>query len=94
MPWQDPEELWKHSPLSLVGSVATPTLLVVGSRDLRTPVGETEQFYQALKLRGIPTALIKVPGAYHLVLRPSQYAARSNAILAWFERYRRGATAP
>lgn len=94
MPWEDPEGFWKHSPLSLVGNVTTPTLIVVGSQDLRTPVGEAEQFYEALKLRGVPTELIKVPGAYHLVLRPSQYAARSSAILAWFERYGRDASAP
>jgi dipeptidyl aminopeptidase/acylaminoacyl peptidase len=92
MPWEDPEGYWKHSPLSRVGEVTTPTLVVVGSEDLRTPVGEAEQFYLALKLRGVPTTLIKVPGAYHEVSRPSQYVARSNAILAWFERYSRGST--
>ena len=42
------------------------------------------------KLRGIPTALVKVPGASHggLAARPSQSAAKASAILAWFQRYR------
>jgi len=90
LPWDDPESYWKRSPLSLVGSVKTPTLVVVGDQDFRTPVSESEQYYQALQLRGVPTALVKVPGASHggFAARPSQSAAKASAILAWFDRYR------
>ena len=89
-PWEDPQGYWKYSPLSLVGNVKTPTLVVVGSDDYRTPVSEAEQYYTALQLRGIPTALVKVPGASHggIAARPSQAAAKASAILAWFERFR------
>ena len=90
LPWEDPESYWKVSPLSLVGSVKTPTLVLVGDQDFRTPVSDSEQYYQALQLRGVPTGLIKVPGASHggLTARPSQSAAKASAILAWFQRYR------
>ncbi|MBB5984181.1 alpha/beta hydrolase family protein [Sphingobium lignivorans] len=89
-PWEDPDSYWTRSPLSLVGNVTTPTLVVVGSEDYRTPVSESEQYYTALKLRGIPTALVKVPGASHggFAARPSQSAAKASAILEWFGRYR------
>jgi dipeptidyl aminopeptidase/acylaminoacyl peptidase len=89
-PWEDAAGYWARSPLSLVGNVKTPTMLVVGSNDYRTPDSEAEQFYTALQLRGIPTALVKVPGANHhgLAERPSQSAAKTAAILAWFEPYR------
>jgi dipeptidyl aminopeptidase/acylaminoacyl peptidase len=89
-PWEDPDTYWKHSPLSLVGCVSTPTLVVVGDQDLRTPVSDSEQYYAALQLRRVPTALVKVPGASHggLAARPSQSAAKASAILAWFDRYR------
>lgn len=89
-PWEDPDSYWKHSPLSLVGAVTTPTLLVVGDRDYRTPPSDAEQYYQALQLRGVPTALLKVPGASHesIASRPSQSAAKASAIIAWFERYK------
>lgn len=92
LPWEDHETFWKLSPLSLVGNVETPTLVVVGSEDYRTPVSESEQLYTALRLRGVPTALVKVPGASHggIAARPSQSAAKASAILAWFERYRNG----
>ena len=90
-PWEDPESYWKRSPLSLVGSVTTPTLIIVGDKDYRTPLSDSEQLYQALQLRCVPTALVKVPGASHggLTARPSQSAAKASAILAWFEKYRK-----
>jgi dipeptidyl aminopeptidase/acylaminoacyl peptidase len=92
LPWENPELYWQQSPLALVGNVETPTLVVVGSEDYRTPVSESEQYYTALKLRGVPTSLIKVPGASHggFAARPSQSAAKASAILAWFERYKAG----
>jgi dipeptidyl aminopeptidase/acylaminoacyl peptidase len=89
-PWVDPEPYWKRSPLSLVGNVKTPTLVVVGSNDYRTPVSEAEQYYAALQIAGVPTALVKVPEASHggFTGRPSQSAAKAAAILAWFDKYR------
>ncbi|MEH3106699.1 MAG: S9 family peptidase [Sphingomonas fennica] len=90
MPWEDPQGYWARSPLSLVGNVKTPTMVVVGAEDYRTPVSEAEQYYAALQLRGVPTTLVKVPGASHggIAARPSQSAAKASAILAWFDRYR------
>jgi dipeptidyl aminopeptidase/acylaminoacyl peptidase len=94
-PWENPQGYWNRSPLSLVGNVETPTLVVVGSEDYRTPVSESEQYYTALKLVGVPTALVKVPGASHggIAARPSQSGAKASAILAWFEKYKNGAPA-
>jgi dipeptidyl aminopeptidase/acylaminoacyl peptidase len=89
-PWEDQQLYWSRSPLSLVGNVKTPTLVVVGGDDYRTPVSEAEQYYTALQLQGVPTMLVKVPGASHggLAVRPSQSAAKAAAITAWFDRYR------
>ena len=91
-PWEDPQAFWARSPLSLVANVKTPTLVVVGSEDYRTPVSEAEQYYSALQLLGVPTALVKVPGASHGTIagRPSHSGAKAGAILAWFERYKDG----
>lgn len=95
-PWEDHELFWKHSPISLVGNVTTPTMLVVGDADLRTPPTQAEEFNSALQIRGIPTMLIKIPGAAHSTfsVRPSQSAARVNAILAWFARFDPAAPRP
>ena len=90
MPWEDPMAYWNRSPLSLIPNVKTPTMVVVGEEDHRTPPSEAEQYFDALQLRGVPTALIRVPGASHggLAERPSQAAAKASAIIAWFERYK------
>lgn len=88
MPWEDPMGYWKRSPLSLVGNVTTPTMLLTGEADWRTPIWESEQFYQALKLRQVDTALVRIPDASHSIAkRPSQLIAKVAAILAWFERH-------
>jgi dipeptidyl aminopeptidase/acylaminoacyl peptidase len=91
MPWEDQETYWQHSPLALVGSVTTPTMVVVGLSDLRTTVGEAEQYYQALQLRHVPTELYEIPGEPHPLMRPSHLAAQTSAILEWFGRYQSAA---
>ena len=88
MPWEDIEHYWSRSPLSLVGNVTTPTMLLTGEQDYRTPISESEQYYQALKLRKVDTALVRIPDASHgIARRPSQLIAKVQHILAWFERY-------
>ena len=89
-PWEQPEQYWKRSPLSLVGNVKTPTMLLTGEADYRTPIAESEQYYQALKLRKVDTLLVRIPEASHgMTSRPSNLIAKVDNILAWFERYRK-----
>ncbi|MBU2894476.1 S9 family peptidase [Colwellia sp. D2M02] len=89
MPWEHVEHYWKRSPMSLVGNVTTPTMLMTGEEDLRTPMAQTEQYYQALKLRKIDTVLIKVPGAPHGIAgKPSRMITKIEHTLAWFEKYK------
>jgi acylaminoacyl-peptidase len=90
-PWEGDNQAhyWARSPLSLVGNVTTPTMLLTGELDLRTPMAETEQYYQALKLRRIDTQMVRIPGAYHgIAARPSNLIAKIAHIVRWFERYR------
>jgi dipeptidyl aminopeptidase/acylaminoacyl peptidase len=89
MPWDNVEHYWERSPLSLVGNVTTPTLLITGTEDKRTPMSETEQYYQALKLLKVDTVLVKVPGASHgIASRPSRLVGKIENIIAWFDKYR------
>jgi len=89
-PWEQPQEYWRRSPLSLVGNVKTPTMMLTGESDYRTPSGEAEQFYQALKLRGIDTMMVRIPEASHgMTARPSNLIAKVDNILAWFGRYKK-----
>ena len=90
LPWEDPQEYWRRSPLSLVGNVSTPTMLMTGESDHRTPIPEAEQYYQALKLRKIDSALVRVPESSHgIASRPSNQIAKVDNILAWFAKYRK-----
>jgi len=87
-PWEEFEHYWQRSPLSLVGNVSTPTLLITGEDDFRTPMSETEQYYQALKLRKVETVMVRLPETSHgIASRPSRLIAKIDNILAWFERH-------
>ena len=88
MPWEKPEEYFRRSPLSLVGNVQTPTMLLTGEQDWRTPISQAEEYYQALKLRGVETALVRIPDSSHaLADRPSQLISKVLHVLTWFERH-------
>ena len=89
MPWEHADHLWKHSPLSLVGNVKTPTMLLTGEVDYRTPMSETEQYYQALKLQNVDAAMVRIAKAGHsIAARPSNLVQKVGNILAWFEKYK------
>ncbi len=86
MPWNAPDHYWQRSPLSLVGNVTTPTMLLTGEQDHRTPMSETEQYYKALKLQQVPTAMVRVPGASHGIAgRPSNLVQKIGNIIGWFD---------
>ncbi len=89
LPWDHPEEYMKRSPISLVGNVKTPTMLLTGTADYRTPISETEQYYQALKLQKVETVMVRIPGASHgIASRPSRLMAKVAYILKWFDSHR------
>ncbi len=88
-PWENFEGYWKFSPLSLVGNIETPTMVMVGMNDLRTPPSEAKQLYHALKLRKIETVLVEIPGASHgIASRPSNLITKIAHTVAWLDRYR------
>jgi dipeptidyl aminopeptidase/acylaminoacyl peptidase len=73
-----------------VGNVKTPTLLITGEVDYRTPISETEQYYQALKLRRVEAAMVRIPDAGHGIDdRPSNLIAKVAHVLAWFAKHRK-----
>ena len=89
-PWEAgaQAEYWRRSPLSLVGTVKTPTMLITGEQDYRTPISETEQYYTALKLNGVETAQVRIPDSSHgMIDRPSRLVAKTTYILGWFAKH-------
>jgi acylaminoacyl-peptidase len=88
-PWDNLEHYMKRSPISYVANVKTPTMLLTGEQDFRTPIAESEQFYAGLKLNKVESMLVRIPGASHgIAARPSNLITKVNAITTWFEKYR------
>ena len=87
-PWDHPENYAKRSLLSVVKNVKTPTLIMTGEEDFRTPMSESEQYYKALKMRGVESVLVRVPEEPHGIRRrPSHEAAKLTTLDGWFTRY-------
>lgn len=92
--WEDPSEHLKRSPIMYVGNVKTPTMLMTGVLDLRTPMPQTEEFYEALKFRKVPTAMVRFNDEYHgTSSKPSNYLRTQLFMRSWFERFTKTASA-
>jgi dipeptidyl aminopeptidase/acylaminoacyl peptidase len=86
--WEDPEPWLRQSSLMHVGKVKTPTLLMTGELDLRTPMAQTEEYYAALKMRGVPSALLRFEGEYHGTgSKPSNWMRSQLYMMSWYERW-------
>lgn len=94
-PWEDPSEHIRRSPLTYVGNVKTPTMLMTGVQDLRTPMPQTEEFYRALKLRKVPTAMVRFNNEWHgTTSTPSNFMRTQLYLRYWFDKYKRPSGAP
>ena len=85
--WEDPSEWLAHSSLMYVGNVKTPTAVFVGEHDTATPVGQSEEFYRALKLAGVPTRLVLFKDEWHWFVRPVNKIRMIEYMLDWFRQY-------
>ncbi len=90
LPWDYVEHYEKRSLLSVVKNVKTPTIIITGEQDYRTPMSESEQYYMALKLRGVEAVLVRFPEASHgIFARPSQHLSKMLHIIAWFDQHKK-----
>jgi dipeptidyl aminopeptidase/acylaminoacyl peptidase len=87
-PWEDPMEYAVRSPLHHVAKVTTPTMVMTGEADLRTPISQSEEYYRALKLLKKETLLVRMPEEFHGWRRPSRQLQQQLYLMAWFEKYR------
>jgi dipeptidyl aminopeptidase/acylaminoacyl peptidase len=86
--WEDPSEYLKRSPIMYVGNVKTPTMLMTGVLDLRTPIPQIEEYYRALKMHGTPTVMIRMNNEYHgTSSTPSNFLRTQLYLRSWFDKY-------
>ena len=93
LPWEDPSEHLRRSPIMYVGNVSTPTMLMTGVMDLRTPMPQTEEYYEALKFLKVPTAMVRFNEEWHgTSSRPSNYLRTQAYLRYWFQKHGKPAT--
>jgi dipeptidyl aminopeptidase/acylaminoacyl peptidase len=90
--WEDPLPWLKQSSLMYVGSVTTPTVVMTGELDLRTPMPQSEEYYAALKMKGVETVLLRFNGEYHGTgSKPSNFMRTQLYMMSWYGKHKRGA---
>lgn len=87
LPWENLDAWNRVDTFKDVAKVATPTLFIGGAADWNVPILNSEQFYQILKRRGVPTGLIVYPDEDHSIDRPSFYKDRFERYLGWYEKW-------
>jgi dipeptidyl aminopeptidase/acylaminoacyl peptidase len=76
-----------------VGNVKTPTLLMTGELDLRTPMPQTEEYYSALKYLKVPVVMLRFNGEYHGTgSKPSNFMRTQLYMMDWYKQHRLGQT--
>lgn len=83
-PWERPDLYAKHSPITYLPQVRTPVRLFHWEGDLRCPIGQSEAWFQGLKLLGREVELVRYPGGFHIVRAPSQMVDFVERHLDWF----------
>lgn len=87
LPWTATDLYVKQSPLYRADKVKTPLLFLHGDGDTNVPPGESIQMFTALKLLGVPTALVEISGQNHHITDFTKRAKWQDTIFAWFARY-------
>ena len=85
--WEVLDLYQKHSPIFNVKGVTTPTMIVQGDADVRVPISQGYEFYNALKVQGVPTRMLVLPRQPHGPNEPKMQLAAMNANLEWFDKY-------
>jgi dipeptidyl aminopeptidase/acylaminoacyl peptidase len=86
--WEDTEEWTRRSSIFYVGNVTTPTMIMTGENDLRTPMGQSEEFYQALQYLDVPTVMIRFQDESHgTTSNPSNFMRTQLYLRKWFEQW-------
>ncbi len=85
--WEIPEVYAKHSAMFNVKGVSTPTMIQQGDADVRVPISQGYEFYNALKQQGVPARMIVFPRQPHGLTEPKMQIAAMHSNLDWFEKY-------
>jgi len=84
-PWTSAETYRKWSPMSYVDRAKTPIMITHGERDLRVPIAQAEQYYRALKKRGVDTVFLRYPREGHGIQEPNHQIDLFQRQLEWFD---------
>lgn len=92
LPWENPQQYIEHSPVFFAKNFKTPTMVLTGEADLRTPIAQSEELYFALKAMKVPAVLVRIPDEPHGIrgAHPSHRIAKMEHVIGWMEKWTSG----
>lgn len=89
MPWENPKQYLDRSPVFFARNFKTPTMVLTGEADYRTPMAESEELYFALKSMKVPAVLVRIPDEPHGIrgAHPSHRIAKMEHVIGWMEKW-------
>ncbi len=94
LPWGDLTKIDKQSPQRFAANFKTPTLIMHGEKDFRVPVTQGFEYYNTLRLKGVPTRLVYFPDENHWIMKPQNSRLWHREFFAWLEKYIGSGPAP
>jgi dipeptidyl aminopeptidase/acylaminoacyl peptidase len=86
-PWGDLKQIDKQSPQRFAANFKTPTLVIHGEKDYRVPLAQGLEYYNTLRIKGVPTRLVYFPDENHWIMKPQNSRLWHREFFAWLEKY-------
>jgi dipeptidyl aminopeptidase/acylaminoacyl peptidase len=86
-PWAARETYERWSPVRFADRAKTPLMITHGEQDRRVPIAQAEQYYRALRKRGVPVQFVRYPREGHGIQEPNHLIDLLRRQLEWFDKH-------
>ncbi len=87
LPFGDQSKIDKQNPQRFAANFKTPTLVMHGEKDYRVPITQGMEYYNTLRIKGVPTRFVYFPDENHWILKPQNSRLWHREFFAWLEKH-------
>jgi dipeptidyl aminopeptidase/acylaminoacyl peptidase len=87
LPFGDQAKIDKQNPQKFAANFKTPTLVMHGEKDFRVPVTQGMEYYNTLRIKGVPTRFVYFPDENHWVQKPQNSRLWHREFFAWLDKH-------
>ncbi|HZZ77442.1 MAG TPA: S9 family peptidase, partial [Gemmataceae bacterium] len=87
LPFGDQSKIDKQNPQKFAANFKTPTLVMHGEKDFRVPVTQGMEYFNTLRIKGVPTRFVYFPDENHWVMKPQNARLWHREFFGWLDKY-------